>query len=603
MNTMENRKFVIGLIIALVGLTFLIRLFYVQVVTDKYMLSSLNNSRKRITQYPARGMVTDVKGELLVYNQAAYDLMVIPRRVKDIDTAAFCAILNIDQEAYIKNLEKARAHSYRRPSVFLSEISAEDYGNLQEQLYKFKGFYVQTRTLRKYPQSTAPHLLGYISEVNQTIIDKNPYYKSGDNIGRSGIEKAYEQELRGTKGVKFILVDVYNREKGPFREGRYDTLAITGQDLQLTIDAKLQAYGEQLMQNKKGSIVAIDPRTGGILTLISKPDFDPNLLVGRVRSANYRMLNNDTLKPLFNRALMANYPPGSTFKLINALIGMQEGVLTPGTHYSCNYGYHVRGLSMGCHAHRSPVDLEYSIQTSCNAYYSNVFRSIIDKYPTAEEGFDVWRDHVAGFGLGDRLGIDLPGELRGNLPATSYYDKYYGSGRWSSLTVVSLAIGQGELGITPVQMANMGAILANRGHYFTPHVLHSTTFPGGASFDYNAARHNTKIDTSHFRPVVDAMEQVVERGTGVSAKIPGIAVCGKTGTVENPHGDDHSTFLAFAPKDDPEIVISVYVENGVWGSRWAAPIAGLMIEKYLTDSISRPHIEERMLNGNLINPE
>lgn len=589
----KNKKFIIGFVVAFIGLVFLIRLFYIQVYTDKFKLDSRNNVLRYITDYPARGLIYDRNGELLVYNQAAYDLMVIPRQTQDMDTATFLELTGLEKEEFIARYNKARSYSSRKPSVLIGDMSGEEYGKLQEVLFRYPGFYSRPKTLRKYPLHSAPHLLGYVSEVDKNIIEKNPYYRMRDHIGRSGLEKEYEELIRGRRGMRIELVDVFNRPKGKFMDGEYDTLAIAGKDLYISIDAKLQQYGELLMSNKKGSIVAIEPETGEILALVSKPDYDPNMLVGRIRSDNYNKLNKDTLKPLFNRALMANYPPGSTFKLINALIGLQEGVLTPETKYSCYNGFRVGSFHMGCHSHRSPIDLEYSIQTSCNAYYSNVFRSIIDKYPTAEEGFIVWRDYVTDFGLGSKLGIDLPNELSGNVPSREYYDRYYKRGSWKSLTIVSLAIGQGELGITPLQMANITCVLANRGFYRTPHFEVS-------GLNKSIKRYDVDIDTSYFNLVVDAMEKVVESGTGYSARKEGIAICGKTGTVENPHGDDHSTFLAFAPKDNPKIAISVYVENGVWGSRWAAPIAGLMIEKYLNDSISNPNLEKRMIEGNLL---
>ncbi|MEQ8521814.1 MAG: penicillin-binding protein 2 [Vicingaceae bacterium] len=590
---MNSRKYIIGGSMAFLGLIFVLRLFYVQVYTDKYKLDSRNNVLRYITDYPARGLIYDRNGELLVYNQAAYDLMIIPKQTTKLDTELFLELINLPKEEFIIRYDKARTYSSRKPTVFVADMSVEEYGRLQEVLFKFPGYYTQAKTLRKYPLRSASHLLGYISEVDKGIIEKKPYYRMGDHIGMSGVEKEYEEVIRGQRGRRIILVDVFNREKGRFEDGAYDTLAISGKDLYLSIDAGLQQYGELLMSNKKGSIVAIDPKTGEILSLISKPDYDPNILVGRIRNENYKKLKLDTLKPLFNRALMANYPPGSTFKLINALIGLQEGVLTPQTRYTCYNGYRVGSFHMGCHSHRSPIDLEYSIQTSCNAYYSNVFRSIIDNYPKAEEGYNAWKKYVDQFGLGHKLNIDLPNELNGFVPSQSYYDKYYSRGHWNSLTVVSLAIGQGELGITPLQMANISAVLANRGYYYTPHLEKS-------GFNREVEFHKIDIDSSYFNLVVDAMEKVVQSGTGVSARKEGIAICGKTGTAENPHGDDHSTFLAFAPKDDPKIAISVYVENGVWGSRWAAPIAGLMIEKYLNDSIQNKALEERMINGNLL---
>lgn len=601
MRNFESRGYVIGLIFLGIGIIFLIRLFYVQVVDDHYKLDAQNNVIRTIIKYPARGLVYDRNEELLVYNEAAYDLMVTPKQlIKDFDTLGFCELLEIEKEQYIEKIKKAKSYSYYKSSIFEKEISARSYAKIQEQLFKYPGFYVQIRTLRTYPEKSAAHVLGYVGEASPKVIEKDPYYRSGDHIGISGIEKEYENELRGKRGVERQMVDVFNRTKGKFMNGIYDSAAISGSDLQLTIDADLQAYGELLMQNKKGSIVAIDPKTGEILALITMPTYDPNLLVGRARSKNYKHLRNDTLKPLFNRALMAKYPPGSTFKSINALIGLQEGVLTPKTKYACRGGYRTGSFHMGCHAHSSPVDLEFSIQTSCNAYYSHVFRSIVDKYKTAEEGYSVWRKYVTSFGLGKKTEIDLPNELQGFVPGTDYYDRYYRKGSWGSLTVVSLAIGQGELGFTPMQMANMTATIANRGYYITPHIVKKVGGREISELDSNIQKNETGISAKHFEEVVEAMHKVVQQGTGTSAKIDSIAVCGKTGTVQNPHGDDHSTFIAFAPKDDPKIAISVYVENGYWGSRWAAPIAGLMIEEYLRDSISRPQIEQRMLEGDLI---
>ncbi|MBL4709350.1 MAG: penicillin-binding protein 2 [Flavobacteriales bacterium] len=581
MKQLESRQYTIGAIFLGIGIIFLIRLFYVQVIDTHYKLDADNNVLRTIVKYPARGLIYDRNEELLVYNEAAYDLMIVPKQVeKEFDTIGFCSLLEIPIEDYREKFKKAKKYSRHKASIFEKEISAKSYAKIQEQLFNYPGFFVQTRTLRTYPQQTAAHLLGYVGEASPKVIKKNNYYKSGDHIGISGIEKQYETALRGKRGQEVQMVDVFNRHKGQFMDGAYDTTAISGGDIQLTLDAKLQAYGELLMQNKKGSIVAIDPQTGEVLALISMPTYDPNLLVGRSRSRNYAKLSIDTLKPLFNRALMAKYPPGSTFKSINALIGLQEEVLTPNTRYSCSRGYRFGSRKMGCHPHPSPVNLEYSIQTSCNAYYCNVFRSIIDKYPSAEEGYNVWRNYVTNFGLGKKTGIDLPNELSGFVPETEYYDRYYLKGKWHSTTILSLAIGQGELGFTPMQMANMVSTIANKGYYITPHIAKEIDGKPIRELDSTIVRNESGIDAQHFKEVVEAMYQVVEKGTGTSAKIDSLQVCGKTGTVQNPHGDDHSTFIAFAPKDNPKIALSVYVENGYWGSRWAAPIAGLLIEEY-----------------------
>lgn len=600
MKNLESRQYVIGLIFLSIGLIYLIRLFYVQVMDDHYKKDATNNVLRYITKYPARGLIYDRNDELLVYNEAAYDLMVTPKLVDLKDTLAFCKLISISKSEFIEKLNKAKKYSRYKPSVFEKEISAASYAKIQEQMFNYPGFFVQTRTLRSYPKASAAHLLGYVGEVNQKIIEQNDYYKSGDYIGISGLEKQYEEELRGKRGLEIVMVDVFNRKKGAFEDGVYDSTAVSGSKLKLSINSKLQTYGEELMVNKKGSIVAIDPRNGEILALVTMPSYDPNLLVGRARSNNYALLTKDTLNPLFNRALMAKYPPGSTFKSINALIGLQENVLSPSTAYSCNLGFSFGGRKMGCHAHRSPVNLEFSIQTSCNAYYCNVFKSIIDKFQTTEAGYLKWRSYVTSFGLGKKTGLDLPNELSGFVPNTDYYDRYYLKGRWKSTTILSLAIGQGELGFTPIQMANMTATIANRGHYYTPHLVKSIDGIPIEATDSSMHRHETGIEARHFEHVVEAMYQVVEKGTGTAARIDSLKVCGKTGTVQNPHGDDHSTFIAFAPKDDPQIAISVYVENGYWGSRWAAPIAGLLIEKHLRDTITRPQIEQRMLEGNLI---
>jgi penicillin-binding protein 2 len=599
----SERKFIIGGVIVLVSLAFLCRLFFLQLIDDSYKLSSENNSQRQVTQYPARGIVFDRNNKILVYNEAAYDLMVIPRQLKQFDTLDFCTVLEISKEQVRKSLKEAKNYSKYRPSIFLKQLSPETYAVFQEKQYKFPGFFVQARTLRKYPQKIAAHLLGYIGEVDENTSKENKYYKAGDYIGISGIEKSYEEELRGTKGVSIFLVDVHNMIKGSYKNGKYDTLPVPGLNIVISIDAELQAYGERLMQNKIGSIVAIEPSTGEILALVSSPAYDPNLLVGRVRTTNFQKLSEDTVKPLFNRALMAKYPPGSTFKLINGMIALQEGVIDLHTTFSCNMGYHAGGITVGCHKHSSPLDYIGSIQNSCNAYYCNVFRNILDDpaYNSVSRSFSNWRRHVVSFGFGSRLGSDLMNELPGFIPNVDYYDKYFGKNHWKSLTVISLAIGQGELGITPLQMTNMTAAIANRGYYFIPHIIKK--IEGKKSIDKKfTTPHFTTINKKYFEFVVEGMEKVVTGGTARVAYMDSISICGKTGTAQNPHGDDHSIFIAFAPKDSPRIAMAVYVENGGFGSIWAAPIARLMIEKYLTDTITIPELEVRILEGNLLNP-
>jgi len=599
MNSYIERKYIIIGIFILVTFIFIVRLFYLQIIDISYKLSANNNVLRYITQYPARGLIYDRKGKLMVYNEAAFDLMLIPCQVKTFDTTDLCKILEIPKEQLINQIKKAKSYSYFRPSIILNQLSSQTYAILQEKMYKYRGFFVQTRTLRKYLNKSASHILGYVGEIDEGELVNNKYYRSGDYIGKNGIEKTYEEFLRGKKGVKLYLVDVHNRIQGSFAKGKHDTTAVIGSDLTLCIDAELQKYGELLMQHKKGSVVAIEPSTGEILALISSPGYDPGLLVGRVRSENYVRLSKDTLKPLFNRALMAKYPPGSTFKLINALIGLEEGVINTNSVFQCSHGYHIGKFSLKCH-HSGSVDFDYSIQASCNAYYCNVFRRILDNrmYKPVSNAYNKWRYYVMSFGLGKKLNIDIPNELRGNIPSVDFYNKAYRK-RWNSLTVVSLAIGQGEIGITPIQMANMISAIANRGYYYTPHVVKKIN--GRNSIDRRFfEKHIVPIDSKYFENVVNAMELVVSSGTGRSAYIEGMVLCGKTGTAQNPHGKDHSIFVCFAPKYNPQIVIAVYVENAGFGSVYAAPIASLMIEKYIKRVITRLDIEESIINENLI---
>ena len=607
----SNRAILISVFFGLIGLILIIRLFFLQVIDPSYKYFADSNTQRKITEYPSRGLIYDRNGNLLVSNQAVYDVMIIPREVKPFDTLDLCKALNITKSELDalfselkKNIRNKKASTFK-PNVFFKQLSAEQYGVFQEKLHKFSGFYVQRRTLRKYEYHNAPHVLGYVGEVGEAQLKNDKYYSLGDYTGISGIEYTYENFLRGFKGAKFVMVDVHGREKGALRGGRLDTSAISGKDLTLTLDIDLQAYGEYLMQNKIGSIVAIEPATGEILSMVSSPGYDPALLVGRERSDNFPILSTDSLSPLLNRAIMSGYPPGSTFKTIMALIGLQEGVLKETTRYACNMGYHARGISVGCHSHTSPLDLVGSIANSCNAYYCNVFRSVLDNpaVGTPQKGLDKWKEYLTNFGFGNRLGSDFFNENRGSIPGSSYYDKLY-KGSWSSLTVISLSIGQGEILTTPIQMANMTAAIANKGHYFTPHVLKAVendTIPSRFK-----TSHDTHIDSIHFNPVIKGMEGAVWSDYGATARIariPGIRICGKTGTAQNPHGEDHSIFVAFAPKENPQIAIAVYVENSGFGGTYAAPIASLMIEKYLNKEIhpSRQWLESRMAEENLIN--
>jgi len=596
-----NRKYFVMALIVLVTLALLIRLFIIQVVKDTYRLSADNNVLRYVTQYPARGLIYDRKGRLIVSNQAAYDLMVVPAQTSAMDTLQFCSDLGITREFFRERMKAAVSYQRRAPSIFLKQLSAETYAGFQEKMFMYPGFYVQPRTLRKYSRPVAAHLLGYVSEVDEAVIRNDPYYKPGDYIGKLGIEEAYEKDLRGTRGVKIFMVDVYSRVQGSYVGGTMDTLAVQGSDVISTIDLDLQEYGEKLMRKKTGSIVAIEPATGEILALVSSPDYDPELLVGRVRSENFSRLQADTaLKPLFNRAVMAKYPPGSTFKPVNGLIGLQEKVIVPSTTFSCNNGY----LFVSCHSHASPLDLIHGISNSCNSYFCQTFRRILEnpRYGSVSEAYEKWRSYLAEFGLGKTLGSDLSNELQGFIPASSYYDRIH-ENRWKALNIISLAIGQGEVETTPLQMANMTAAIANRGYYYIPHLVRKIGNNTDISRQYRT-RHNISIDSANFETVILGMEEAVNGEAGATARIAAlrdIIVCGKTGTAENPHGEDHSVFVAFAPKTNPQIAIAVYVENAGFGATYAAPVASLIIEKYLRGEITNKYQEQRILELDLIN--
>jgi penicillin-binding protein 2 len=596
-----RRKYIIMALIVLASLILLARLFIIQVVKDTYRLSADNNVLRYVTQYPARGLIYDRNKKLIVYNQAAYDLMVVPAQVTRIDTAEFCSLLEISVSSFRERMHAALNYSRRAPSVFLKQISAESYARLQEKMFLYPGFYVQPRTLRKYSKPIAGHILGYVSEVDESLVKKEPYYKSGDYIGKLGIEEAYEKYLRGQRGVKIYLVDVYSRIKGSYAEGRIDTVALQGEDIISTVDMDLQEYGELLMRNKSGSIVALEPKTGEVLALVSSPNYDPNLLVGRIRSENFARLSSDTAQlPLFNRALQAKYPPGSTFKPINGLIGLQEKVITPSTLFGCNYGY----LFVKCHFHSSPLDLIHGISNSCNSYFCQTFRRILENpaYTTIGDAYTKWKEYLNEFGFGKKLGIEFTNELTGLVPSPAYFDKYYGKNKWKALTVISMAIGQGEIETTPLQMANMTAAMANRGYYYVPHIVKSIGTDKKIDQKY-LTKQLINIDSSNFESIIFGMEEAVNGEAGATARIAAlkdIIVCGKTGTAQNPHGKDHSVFIAFAPKDDPKIAIAVYVENAGFGATYAAPVASLMIEKYLTGTITNKYSEQRMLELNLI---
>lgn len=594
-----QRKYVLAAMMLIASLMLLSRLFHVQVLDDSYRVSAESNVLRYVTQYPARGLIYDRNGKLIVSNQAAYDIMVIPGQTSALDTASFCELTGITVGSFRERLETAARYSRMAPSVFIKQISAETYASLQEIMYRFPGFFVQTRTLRDYARPAAAHILGYVGEVDENIISSEPYYKSGDYIGITGVEKSYERELRGRKGVNIFMVDVHGRVKGSYRDGELDTIPVPGNDIITTIDIDLQEYGELLLSNKSGSIVAIEPSTGEVLALVSSPSYNPSLLVGRIRSGNFSRLQADTRNPLFNRALMASYPPGSTFKPVVGLIALQEKAITPSTLFPCAPGY----LFVGCHSHSSPLDLPGAIMNSCNAYFCQAFRKTLENsnYPSVAEAYRRWRKYLTDMGFGNRLNSDFPNELPGFIPENSYYDRYYGKDRWKALTIISLGIGQGEIGTTPLQMANVTAAIANRGYYYTPHIVKSADYSGKVDERFTE-RHYTGIDSVNFIPVIEGLERVISGGPGATAShigIPGITICGKTGTAQNPHGKDHSVFIAFAPKDDPKIAIAVYIENAGFGSTVAAPVASLMIEKYLTGEVRSRWREQNILSINL----
>jgi penicillin-binding protein 2 len=595
MNQFRDRRYVFAAAIILVGLLFMIRLFHIQIIDKSYEQYALSNAQSVRTIYPARGLIYDRNGKIMVYNKAAYDIMVIPRQLETFDTTELCEILMISRENARERLASAKSYSYRVPSVFMKQVSYENAALLQEKMYQFPGLYVQTRTLREYSSPIASHALGYVGEVDQDQLDKDPYYRLGDYIGVSGVEKAYEEYLRGQKGKNIFLKDVHNQTIESYEEGKLDVQVEVGKNLTTTLDMELQAYGENLMSPYVGSVVALEPSTGEVLALVSAPTYSPDLLVGRSLGVEFGKLATDTLNPLFNRALMAQYPPGSTFKTIMGLIGLQEKVITNNTEHHCYYGFYVGNIHTGCHLHETPLNLIEAIQNSCNTYFINVLKSTLQdvKFSSTAEAYDNWRQHLLSMGFTKALGIELTNELDGNIPPSDYFNRIYGENHWNYLTIRSLAIGQGELLATPLQMANMSATIANRGYYITPHLVREIEGEGSIDEVYTE-RHFTSIDTSCYRPIVDGMDLVINGGTGSTArnaKVEGITVCGKTGTAENPHGNDHSIFIAFAPKEDPKIAIAVYVENQGFGTTYAAPIASLMIEKYLTGEVKRTWYE------------
>ncbi|MCB9246100.1 MAG: penicillin-binding protein 2 [Flavobacteriales bacterium] len=606
MSSNSNKGIVIRASIVIISLILLVKLFFLQVVNDKYAEEARRISRRIVTLYPDRGLIEDRNGKIIVFNDAAFDLMInFPFRTKNFDVQGFCALTELSREEFEAKLAEARANTYRGRAIFMKNLEPRLFARIQEGLHEFSHFNIETRTDRRYDYNAGGHVLGYVAEISRSELEKTEdgYYDIGEYVGKSGIEQFYEEPLRGVKGFEYHTVDHLGRIVDDYKDGVENTKAVNGKRLTSSLDIELQRYGEELMQNKIGSIVAIEPSSGEILAMVSSPAYDPNMFSIKNLGKYYRELARDKSKPLLNRAVAAQYPPGSVFKLIMALIGLEEGVITTSTQFSCSNGFRVGSLHVGCHAHAPRPDLKYSLITSCNAYYCNTLREILHQGngETIEESYNNWRNYLLRFGLGSTLGLDVNQEKGGNVPSAEYYHRIHGHNRWNYLRIISLSIGQGELLFTPLQMANVAAIIANKGYYYVPHVVKAIDGKPGIPERF-LERRETGISDYNFNIVRDAMREVYERGTAAGSQIKGITSCGKTGTVQNPHGENHSMFIAFAPKEEPKIAIAVVVENSGYGSTWAAPIASLMMEKYLMpdSTTQRPDLYERMIKGNLM---
>ncbi len=619
-NTQSPRIWVIRFLFLAVGLTIVGRLFSLQLIDDKYKVMANDQAIYRKVVYPARGVIVDRKGKTLMFNNITYDLLLTPNKMaKDMDTALFCNLMEMTPDAFKKAVDKViNKNGHQRQGVFLAQLSEAQNARLQENLYLFPGFEMTERTTRSYPKPIGAHIFGYIAEVSPSMLEKPRYasYTQGDYLGITGLENVYEEVLRGQRGVQYLVRDVLNRPRDSYKDGILDTPAVGGKTLELYLDADLQEYAEKLMKGKIGSAIAIDPKTGGILAMVSAPGFDPNLLSGADRSKNIAALFADYTTPMFNRAIQSQYPPGSTFKPLTALIGLDVGAITPAFGMSCGGGYYACGRRIGCthsgggHA----ANLRLAMANSCNSYFCHVFRLTVDKkdkYKNVRVGLEAWHDYLYNFGLTHPLGVDITGEKGGNVPDSSYFNKIY-NGNWNSCNMVVVGMGQGELTMTPMQMANVMCIIANRGYFYTPHFVKTI---GGSEKDTLLKKYQTKHEVTHipsnyYQAVIDGMEDVVVHGTGRVAQLPNTAVCGKTGTVENfaiingkeQKLDNHSVFVCFAPKDDPKIAIAVVVQNSGYGATWAGPVASLMMEKYLTDSVKRAPLQERMFNAHIVKP-
>ena len=599
------KKYLLIWLTIIVSVIFIMRLSSLQLSSDSYFNSDF--AIQELSVYPERGLIFDRNGNLLVANQPSYELIIIPENTSEFDTISLANLTDMNPDELKRKINSSVAYSKKLPSVIKSQISKEKNAFLQEKIWLFEGFYLRKNSVRDYIKPFASNVIGYTGEVDRNDIANNSYYEKGEMIGKQGIEKYYEDELKGVKGKKYYQKDRFNRVIGPFNNSLSDIKPSKAKNITLTIDIDLQEYAESLLQNKRGGVVAIEPSTGEILTLVSSPTYKSEQFIGQDRTENFNKLLNDSInKPLFDRSLQAQYSPGSPMKILNALIGLQEGVINENTTFTCNAGhYYARNAFMGCHNPFGTIsNLRKGIYNSCNTYFARTYRGIIDKYETPSEGLDNWANHIKSFGLGDYLGYDLSIGKKGFIPESDYYNRFYGNNRWGSSTTISNSIGQGEILTTPIQMANFATAIANRGFYVKPHFVKRIDNKSMNNRDKNY----TTIDKENFEIVIDGMVDVVDRGTARIAKINGISVAGKTGTVENfilienekKQLTDHSTFIAFAPAEDPKIVVSVFIENGYWGSRWAAPIASLIIEKYLKEDVGRKWLENRMVNGSLV---
>ena len=595
---LENRRYVIAAIAIVIVVIYIVRLFTLQLMSDDYKKNADSNAFLKKVEFPSRGLIYDRSGQLMVYNQPSYDIMVIMNEEKgNIDTLEFCTTLGITKEFYIKRMEdiknRAKNPGYSRytQQLFLTQLSDKEFSVFREKMFRFPGFYVQRRSIRQYQYPYAAHVLGDVAEVSQGDIDNDDYYQPGDYIGKLGVERYYEKQLRGEKGIQILLRDAHGRVQGHYQNGELDSKPVAGKNLTLSLDMNLQALGERLLEGKIGSIVAIEPKTGEVLAMVSSPTYDPRMMTGRMRSKNHRALQQNVWKPLLNRSIMGQYPPGSTFKTSQALTFFTEGIITAGTAYGCSHGFYHRGLHVGCHGHASPLSLVPAISTSCNGYFCWGLYYMMGnrkKYHRVQDAMNTWRDYMVSMGFGYKLGIDLPGEKRGLIPNADFYDNAY-KGSWNGLTVISISIGQGEVNLTPLQIANLGATIANRGYYITPHVVKKVE---GEPLDTTfTKKHYTKASRKAYDYVVAGMRSAVVGGTCKAANRSDYLVCGKTGTAQN-RGQDHSVFMGFAPMNEPKIAIAVYVENGGFGADYGVPIGALMMEQYINGKLS-PESETR----------